>query len=143
MSANDYGVPQKRRRLFILGVRRDVAGAVGIQDEFAVSRVFPNPTHTGVTVRDAFAGLEQSTEDVRPWLASARTTSIATAAARLPKNPARLLRPNHVGMTVTRNYTLTRSSYDLPAPTLTVTGQQPSGLAGVLQPRARPQVHDT
>jgi DNA-cytosine methyltransferase len=134
LSANDYGVPQKRRRLFVLGIRKDVAEAVGISDETIVSRLFPNPTHTGVTVRDAFVGLEQSAEDLRPWISSARTTSIGIAAARLPKNSPRLLRPNHMGESPTRNYTLTRSSYDLPAPTLTVTGQQPSGLAGVLHP---------
>jgi DNA (cytosine-5)-methyltransferase 1 len=39
-----------------------------------------------------------------------------------------------MGFSPSRNYTLTRSSYDLPSPTLTVTGQQPSGLAGVLHP---------
>jgi DNA-cytosine methyltransferase len=134
LSASDYGVPQKRRRLFILGVRKDVAETIGISDETGVSRLFPNPTHTGVTVRDAFADLTQSSDDVRPWIVSARTTTIATAAARLPKMPPRLLRPNHLGQPVSSNYTLTRSSYDLPAPTLTVTGQQPSGLAGVLHP---------
>jgi DNA-cytosine methyltransferase len=134
LSASDHGVPQKRRRLFLLGVRKDVAEAVDIRDELAVSRLFPNPTHTGVTIRDAFAGLEQTADDVRPWLSSAQTTLIATAAARLPKNPPRLLRPNHLGHSTTRNYTLTRSSYNLPAPTLTVTGQQPSGLAGVIHP---------
>ena len=134
LSASDYGVPQKRRRLFVLGVRKDVAKAIDIRDELAVSRLFPNPTHTGVTIRDAFADLEQSAEDLRPWLTSARTTSIAAAAARLPKNPPRLLRPGHLGELATSNYTLTRTSYDLPAPTLTVTGQQPSGLAGAIHP---------
>jgi site-specific DNA-cytosine methylase len=134
LSSSDYGVPQKRRRLFLIGIRKDVAETIGIRDELCVSRLFPNPTHTGVTIRDAFADLEQSADDLRPWISSARTTSIGTAAARLPKNPPRLLRPNHVGQSPTRNYTLTRSSYDLPAPTLTVTGQQPSGLAGVLHP---------
>jgi DNA-cytosine methyltransferase len=134
LSASDFGVPQKRRRLFVLGVRKDVAEVLDIRNELAVSRLFPNPTHTGVTIRDAFADLVQSAEDVRPWLVSARTTSIGTAAARLPKNPPRLLRPNHLGHLSTSNYTLTRTSYDLPAPTLTVTGQQPSGLAGVIHP---------
>ncbi|KRR14925.1 hypothetical protein CQ12_32305 [Bradyrhizobium jicamae] len=134
LSANDYGVPQKRRRLFVLGIRKDVAEVVGVTSEFGASLLFPNPTHTGVTIRDAFAGLEQSAEDVRPWLTSAQITTIATAAARLPKNPPRLLRPNHIGQSVTRNYTLTRCSFDLPAPTLTVTGQQPSGLAGAIHP---------
>jgi site-specific DNA-cytosine methylase len=134
LSASDYGVPQKRRRLFVLGVRKDVAEAIGIRDELGVSRIFPNPSHTGVTIRDAFADLEQSAEDIRPWITSARTTSIGGAAARLPKNQPRLLRPGHLGEQVNSNYTLTRTSYDLPAPTLTVTGQQPSGLAGALHP---------
>jgi DNA-cytosine methyltransferase len=134
LSASDYGVPQKRRRLFVLGVRKDIAEVIGITSEFETSLLFPNPTHTGVTIRDAFAGLKQSAEDIRPWLTSAQTTTIATAAARLPKNPPRLLRPNHIGQSVTRNYTLTRCSFDLPAPTLTVTGQQPSGLAGAIHP---------
>lgn len=134
LSANDFGVPQTRRRLFVLAVRKDVAEAVGITSEFAASLLFPNPTHTGTTVRDAFAGLNQSHQDVWPWTASARKTTIATAAARLPKNPPRLMRPGHVGLAVTGNYTLTRCSYDLPAPTLTVTGQQPSGLAGAIHP---------
>jgi DNA-cytosine methyltransferase len=134
LSASDFGVPQKRRRLFLLGIRKDVAEAIDIRDEAEVSRLFPNPTHTGVTVRDAFADLKQSAEEVRPWLVSAQTTSIATAAARLPKNPQRLLRSHHLGEPTSSNYTLTRSSYDLPAPTLTVTGQQPSGLSGVIHP---------
>lgn len=134
LSASDFGVPQKRRRLFIIAVRRDVAEAVGITDQFGASLLFPNPTHTGLTIRDAFAGLNQSAEDVRPWLISAQTTTIATSAARLPKNPPRLLRPNHMGHSVTGNYTLTRCSYELPAPTLTVTGQQPGGLAGAIHP---------
>jgi DNA-cytosine methyltransferase len=134
LSASDYGVPQKRRRLFLLGIRKDVAETIDVQDELSVSRLFPNTTHTGVTIRDAFADLEQSAEDIRPWITSARTTSISAAAARLPKNPPRLLRPGHLGEQVNSNYTLTRTSYDLPAPTLTVTGQQPSGLAGALHP---------
>ncbi|MET4045446.1 DNA-cytosine methyltransferase [Bradyrhizobium sp. RT6a] len=134
LSANDFGVPQSRRRLFVLAVRKDVAQVVGITSRFAASLLFPNPTHTGTTIGDAFTDLDQSHEDMRPWIASARTTTIATAAAKLPKNPPRLLRPNHVGLQVTGNYTLTRCSYDLPAPTLTVTGQQPSGLAGAIHP---------
>lgn len=134
LSASDYGVPQKRRRLFMLGVRKDVAEAVGIKNDFDASLLMPNPTHTGLTIRDAFANLQQSADEVWPWVVSARTTSIAKSAKRLPKDPPRLLRPVHVGWEVAGNYALTRCSYDLPAPTLTVTGQQPSGLAGALHP---------
>ena len=44
LSANDYGVPQKRSRLFVIGVRKDVAEAIGIDSDGAVRQVFPAPT---------------------------------------------------------------------------------------------------
>lgn len=34
----------------------------------------------------------------------------------------------------TKNYTLTRCSWDLPAPTMVVSGQRPDGLTGAIHP---------
>ena len=49
---------------------------------------------------------------------------------QLPKNPPKLARlPN-----AKKNFTLTRCSWDLPAPTLVVMGQQPNGLSGAIHP---------
>jgi site-specific DNA-cytosine methylase len=40
----------------------------------------------------------------------------------------------HVGLGSDSRYTLVRSDWDLPAPTLTASGQQPDGRCGVLHP---------
>ena len=41
LSADDYGVPQSRRRVFIIAVRSDVADAVGLHSDADVFQTFP------------------------------------------------------------------------------------------------------
>lgn len=133
--ADDYGTPQRRIRLILIAVRVDVAESVGIRSDDDVLRVFPRPTHGPVSVRSALEGLRQTEADVSPWRA-AMNASIAfrEVALALPKHPPRLLRPVHVGLAPDRYFSTVRCSWDLPAPTLTVLGQQPNGLGGALHP---------
>jgi len=134
LSASDFGVPQKRQRLFILGVRKDV-GVIGINRDGAVQNVFPAPTKVGVNVRSAFADLQQTEEDVWPWTRSAIvSSSLASLIRRLPKNPDKPTRLSHIYPDHKANYTLTRCSWDLPAPTMVVSGQRPDGLTGAIHP---------
>lgn len=55
--ASDYGVAQKRQRLFVMGVRKDVGDAVGFNSNEAVRDLFPVPTELDVSVRTALVGL--------------------------------------------------------------------------------------
>jgi DNA (cytosine-5)-methyltransferase 1 len=142
LAANDFAVPQKRRRLFIIAVRRDVAEAVGIKSDADVAAVFPAPTTLSpVSIRSALAGLQQSKRDLDPWRRVAITTSLGRAIGRLPRNPSKLTRPSHVDPDDHRDFTLTRTAWDLPAPTLTVTGQGPSALLKCNPPRGGPKVY--
>lgn len=134
LAASDFGVPQKRRRLFILGIRSDVGDAVGITSDEQVLRIFPTPTHTETGIRSAFAGLNQSANDRLPWVKSAMTSSLGSAIRRLPKNPPKLTRIQHISPGDLTKFTLTRCSWDLPAPTLVVSGQRPDGMTGVVHP---------
>jgi len=134
LNAKDFGVAQARRRLFFIAVRKDVGSVVGINSNYDVHRAFPNRTFMYETIRTAFVDLDQSADDVRPWVYSARQTDLERAIVKLPRNPGRLTRPNHIDPNNKCNFTLTRCAWDLPAPTLTVTGQQPSGLAGAIHP---------
>lgn len=134
LNAKDYGVPQARRRLFVIAVRKDVGSKVGILRDRDVERVFPNPTYMHETIRSAFEDLVQSPDELRPWFTSVRTSWLEAAIQRLPRNPAKHTRPSNIDPTETKNFTLTRCAWDLHAPTLTVTGQQPSGLAGCVHP---------
>lgn len=134
LSASDYGVPQKRLRLFIVGVRRDVAEAVGITSDEAASAVFPSSTQVGVSIRSAFANLQQTDSDIWPWRRSAMATSLGDLIRLLPKNPDKPTRLGHVIPGYTKHYTLTRCAWDKPAPTMVVSGQRPDGLTGAIHP---------
>ena len=54
-----------------------------------------------------------------------------SSASAVSKEANRL---SHVSPGDHSKFTLTRCSYDLPAPTLTVFGQQPNGMTGVIHP---------
>jgi DNA (cytosine-5)-methyltransferase 1 len=136
LSASGFGVPQARPRLFFIGVRPDVAEAVGITQDRDVLALFPEPSDFPVTIRSALADLQQSDADIYPWCRSAMTNSLGPLISRLPPNPPKLLRPHHVGLPKGTRFSLVRCAWDLPAPTLAVMGQRPDALSGAIHPEA-------
>jgi site-specific DNA-cytosine methylase len=134
LAADDFGVGQKRRRLFLVAVRADVGQAVGITTDDGVAVVFPRPSQPGCTVRQALAGLRQTDRDVRPWHQSSMGTSLGHFIRRLPKDPPKWFRLSDVEPGNTTKFTLKRCAWDMPAPTLTCTGQRPDGVTGILHP---------
>lgn len=131
LSASDHGVAQKRKRVFAISVRKDVAEKVGIHSDQMVEEVFPQPTTPSpVTIRAALDGLEQSIQDELPFLRSIRLTKLPELLRRLPRCPDKPRRLKNV----TTYYTLVRCSWDCPAPTLVIAGQKPDGLSGAIHP---------
>jgi DNA-cytosine methyltransferase len=135
LSASGFGVPQSRRRLFFIGVRRDVAEAVGIASDDDVLGLFPEPSPFPVSIRSALADLRQTRDEVEPWTRTA-TGSIGRLISHLPRDPRQWTKLHHVGFTDGRAFSLVRGAWDLPAPTLTQGGQQPDGRKGVIHPEA-------
>jgi site-specific DNA-cytosine methylase len=136
LAASGFGVPQDRRRLFFIGVRADIARAVGIDDDVVVLTLFPEPSDFPVSIRSALAGLRQCDAEVDPWCRAAMTGAIGGWIDQLPPNPRRRLKLKDVGFTAESRFSLERCAWDLPAPTLAVTGQGPNGLSGAIHPEA-------
>ena len=134
LSASDFGVPQTRPRVFFIGVRRDVAEAIGIDCDEAVLRLFPEPTHQPITVRSAVAGLRLTREELAPWHRAMLTTSLGAVVRCLPRAPAIVTSPRMVGMGTSQWFSVYRCSWDLPAGTLTSIGQLPNGIGGLIHP---------
>ncbi len=133
LSADEFGVPQRRQRLFIVGVHVDVAEALGFGSDKSIGAVFPAPPYKSVSVRSALTGLNQSTHDIEPWLRAGMHGTFGRDLRRMPINPDRWLRA-HVGLPIEGRYALIRSSWDLPSPTLTASGQRLRGGNGVIHP---------
>ena len=130
LDASLFGVPQKRKRLFVIGIRKDVAHKVGIRSHEDVAKVFPEPPKTVVSIRAAFTSLVQRPSDIEQWRAGMRESSLLHATLRLPPNPTRTIKlPNSEPP-----FQLLRPSWDAPCPTLTQEGQKLKGRAGVLHP---------
>jgi DNA (cytosine-5)-methyltransferase 1 len=89
-----HGVPQKRERVFIVGVRQDVADAIGL-NWMNVSRIYPEPDNNGKPViEDAIRDLQ--TDSVNETESVELCESMKKGAKykwlkRLQKNPERVV----------------------------------------------------
>ena len=60
----EHGVPQKRERVFLIGVRNDVADKIGI-NWMNITRLFPEPDHDNKpTIREAIEDLKDDPENM-------------------------------------------------------------------------------
>lgn len=112
-NAADYGVPQKRERVFIVGVRNDI--------DFDFK--FPAPTH----------GKEQN-EHVRKWV------GVADALAHFPDPGTDNGLPNHICSKYKLNFNGYLGhrplNPDVPAPTVTARGDDRGGVVILPHPNA-------
>ena len=134
LSSRDFAVLQDRRRLFVIGIRKDVAEEIGIRSDDDVLRVFAQEPYQWVSIRSALSNLRQRDADVAPWRRAMMTSPLGRQVAKLPPNPVRKIGLKQVGIDTGSNFNLIRSAWDQAAPTLAVTGQKPDGMSGVIHP---------
>jgi len=130
--ATNYGAPQKRERLFVLALRPDIAKEVGIKDENDLAKVFPQPTSDIITTRQALADIKINPEERDMLLTLARKSASYEIISKLPLNPPKNTGISDIIHDWKSDFSLTRISWDLPAPTITATGA--AGRGGLIHP---------
>jgi DNA (cytosine-5)-methyltransferase 1 len=134
LNAVDFGLPQQRKRLFIVGVRNDIAGELGIHEDNQILDLFPSIKNISpVTVKEALSGVEVVQGERDFLLTHMRRSSHYEVLKEIPKNPAKKTRMSMLKEDWHSDFSLDRASWNTPCPTITSLGQQ-VGQGGICHP---------
>jgi len=135
LSSNHFGVPQKRRRTILIGVRKDICEKLNIQDEEELLNIFPKESSYENTISDAFEGLDINLEEEEFLLESCRKSVAYEVISKIQFDPPYVYRLNFTNNKFQNMYFNTnRASWHKPCSTLTQTGNQSDGLGGIYHP---------
>ena len=118
LDASYFGVPQRRNRVFFIGVREDVTEAIGLSF-MNISGIFPQENKEVVTIGEAFDGLELDSEELKwctdTWIKSAHYKDTASL---MPDDPDKVLGGNDFHPKGW-HFNVKKMSRHHPAPTIT------------------------
>ena len=135
LSSNHFGVPQKRRRTIVIGVRKDICDKLGFETEQELLSVFPKESSYDNTVSDAIEGVQSSPEEEEYLFESCKKSVAWEVISRIQKDPPGVYRLNFTRKEFDNLYFNTnRASYYKPVSTLTQLGNQSDGLGGIYHP---------
>lgn len=133
MCSSHFGVPQRRRRLIVVGIRPDVCDVVGIQSEDDILDLYPEPSSYEPTIEDGIGDLQISKKERTFLMTSLRKGSNYEKVKVLPFNPDKTTGLKDLFPQWTSDFNLSRSSWTQPVSTLTSTGLQ-IGRGGTFHP---------
>ena len=88
---SQFGVPQRRRRVFFMAVRDDIMDQVGL-NFMTLSSIFPEPNKTITTLQGAFDGLEYDKEEVDMLTTKWKETAYyKQTCVLMPRNPEKVI----------------------------------------------------
>ena len=133
LNASEYGVPQSRKRTFIIGVREDVAEKIGI-NFLNMYQIYPEKNSTKTTLGEAINDIVNEDKEEIDYLLKALGTdkAVGKTLAKMPKDPDKVL----TGMDYHdkgHHFNLKRTSRGKPCPTITAMGNL-AGVAGTCHP---------
>ena len=133
MNSSHFGVPQNRRRLICIGIRKDVCEEIGLRSEDEILDFFPIESSYQPTLREGLDGVEIDEFERRQLILSTIRSTSYEFIKSIPKNPSKGMKISHLHPHWTSDFNMVRSSWDLPSPTLTQMGQQ-LGRGGIFHP---------
>ena len=138
LNAKHYGVPQRRERMFVIAVRKDICQKIGINEEIEIMKLFPVGTSYSTSVGDALSTLELDETDkreialIRQAIQKSASYEIIKAIPKDPVRPSRL--QEHYKGFKNFYFNTYRCAFGEPAPTITQSGNQLGGRGGILHP---------
>lgn len=133
LMASHFGVPQRRKRLFVIAVRDDVAKSAGLKNEDDILQLYPSGSSSEISVREAFKGLATQEDERQALLGSMRRSATYELIKVIPKNPDTPQRIANLRSDWKSDFNLARAGWNSPCPTLTQMGQQ-MGRGGICHP---------
>ena len=138
LKAHHYGVPQRRERMFVIAVRKDICARIDFKEEVEIKKLFPIGSSYAPSVSDAISNLkpdERDKQEIALIRQSIRKTASYEIIRAIPKNPARPSRLHEHYKGFKNFYFNTyRCAWGEPAPTITQSGNQLGGRGGICHP---------
>jgi len=120
LDSSHYGVPQTRKRVIFIAVRKDVTDAIGLTS-LNIAGIFPEKSSEVVTSGNAFSDLVYDEEEIKMLTDSFTKGSHFVTASKMPLDPKKVLtgcdyHPKG------HHFNMKRISRFKPAPTITASG---------------------
>ena len=133
LNASYFGVPQSRKRCFFIGVREDVADAIGL-NFMTMYQLYPDKNDVQTTLGEAISDVVNEDKEELDYLFDkiSPEKAVGKTLMKMPKDPDKVL----TGMDYHdkgHHFNLKRSSLRKPCPTITAMGNL-AGVAGTCHP---------
>ena len=133
LNASYFGVPQSRKRCFFIGVREDVADAIGL-NFMTMYQLYPEKNEVQTTLGEAISDIVNEDKEELDYLFDkiSPEKAVGKTLMKMPKDPDKVL----TGMDYHdkgHHFNLKRSSLRKPCPTITAMGNL-AGVAGTCHP---------
>ena len=133
LNASYFGVPQSRKRCFFIGVREDVADAIGL-NFMTMYQLYPDKNDVQTTLGEAISDVVNEDKEELDYLFDkiSPEKAVGKTLMKMPKDPDKVL----TGMDYHEkghHFNLKRSSLRKPCPTITAMGNL-AGVAGTCHP---------
>ena len=131
--SSNFGVPQRRNRLIVIGIRGDVCKEIGLKKENEILELYPKGSIYEPTIEEGLKDVKVNPNERKMLLMDCIKSSTYQLIKSIPKNPITKLKMNDLDPNWLSDFNLVRSSFKEPSPTLTQMGQQ-LGRGGIFHP---------
>ena len=135
LNASNFDTPQARKRVFIIGVRKDVLDDLDLPDIILNSIVYPKPNDYFYSIKDAINDIDNDAEEEDMLLKCCSTGFHAKFVPLLEFNPIKAISPGDIEFRDVNPkgsfFSMIRPAPLKPCPTITQRGQQ-TRVSGIL-----------